>query len=105
MSRAPASASALALMAFVMTLLGFREMHVAFIHAFSPTSSLVGRPSANTRNLNPRYVSQAESDDAQEVVELLRMQKAVKMNPSVSDLSSILPVVMVTKIYPRKGPS
>jgi CRP-like cAMP-binding protein len=37
------------------------------------------------------------------VSELLKMQKVAKMNPAVSDLSSILPVIMEKKVYPKEG--
>ena len=101
----------LVLLAFLM-LSGSCQTSYSFINAFSPSAPIYMPVKHRGCNLRPRgksarFASKAESDNSQTTdlafIELLEMRKAVEINPVVSHLSSILPLVMEKKIYTKEG--
>jgi len=77
--------------------------------AYAPQAGSFSVPVSYSKRLaiQPLYYGTAKEEEAaaadDELVELRNKRKAVEMNPSLSRLSSALPVVMETKLYPEKG--
>jgi len=101
----------LVLLAFL-RLPGLCQTSYSFIDAFSPSTAIYMPVKDRGCNLRPRgksarFASKAESDNSPTtdlaLIELLKMRKAVEINPVVSHLSSILPLVMEEKIYTKEG--